>query len=116
MPGAREAKVEAITTKVAVNIRMISEGRGVTLPDLWDRLGMSKQSFYKRMNGGTRWKASELSAVADHLNVRVDTLLDDPSDLVARMSRWMSGRPGQPTLFDIDLVAEHLADEVFAAA
>lgn len=81
--------------RVATNIRMIAEGRGMTLPDLWTKIGLSKQVFYKRLNGTSKWKAADLAAVAEALDVRVDVLLSDPAALLERMRAWVTAEPDQ---------------------
>lgn len=68
-----EIETEVIKMKYQVNIKLIKQRRieeGLTLKQMADALGIeSKANYYKRENGDTKFKSSELPIISDVLNI-----------------------------------------------
>ncbi len=81
---------------VADNIKGLAGLRHVSMQSVYEAGNLSKQQYHQRSRGDTEWRASELVGIARHLQVTVDNLLSDPSDLVGTISSWLSVSADQP--------------------
>lgn len=83
-----------IEQRIDRNVHMVAEGRGLTIAGLVDGMGMSPQVFHKRLKGpergGSKWKAAELELLASLLDITIETLVSEPSDLLSRMRGWVT--------------------------
>jgi predicted transcriptional regulator len=73
------------STTLAATLRAELARAGRTQADIATLLGISQPSVSERMRGNTPWRVTELTAVAEFLNVSVSVLLSetDPAAVVA---------------------------------
>lgn len=72
-----------VQRRIADNIRVWAKIRKVTLKSLQTELGMKKGSFFERLSGKTAMTITELTKLAELLNVGVADLVETPS--------WVAG-------------------------
>lgn len=78
------------TERVAVNIRTIARGRGISMKNLAALMGWKNvQVLYTRLSGESKMSVDELDKFAEHLSTTPERLLSDPSTLLESISRWM---------------------------
>lgn len=66
---------------VATNIKTLMRHRGITAKDGFARLHVSRGTWYSHMATGA-WSARQMAELADMLDVPVEVLYGDPSDLL----------------------------------
>ena len=62
---------------------------------VYSAMDMSRQVWANRMNGDPDFDAPELERLAGIFNVGVNDLLNDPSDVLARIREWVTAVEAQ---------------------
>lgn len=62
--------------RIAAAVAALISGRHLDAKDVARATGMSKAALYRKLNGSSPWKASEVTDLARHFGIRRDDLYD----------------------------------------
>lgn len=80
-------RMKQFTEEVAARVRAELAAQQKTVTGLSLSTGISTKTLSRRLSGKSSWTTSEIVAVADHLGVSINSLMDVPSAKIVTLPK-----------------------------